>query len=166
MSVYVVDTNFFIQAHRAYYPLDIAHSFWGKVRELASNGTIMSIEKVKNEIFVNDDELKEWCKTNLPADFFKNSSLAIEEYAKVVTWANGRESHYTQSARTEFLNTDEADAFLVAYTLADVGNKKVVTQEVSSPQSKKKVKIPDACIALEVQYLNTMEMLRELGETF
>ena len=95
-----------------------------------------------------------------------SSPPAILEYKKVVAWANGRASQYTQSVLIEFLNADEADAFIVAYTLADVENKIIVTQEVSSPQSKKKVKIPDACIALEVKYMNTVEMLREMDETF
>jgi hypothetical protein len=31
MSIYLVDSNFFIQAHRATYPLDIATGFWNKV---------------------------------------------------------------------------------------------------------------------------------------
>lgn len=35
MSIYVVDSNVFIQAHRAHYPLDVAVSFWAKVKQLA-----------------------------------------------------------------------------------------------------------------------------------
>jgi hypothetical protein len=54
MSVYVVDTNFFIQAHRAYYPLDVASSFWEKVKQLADDGKIISIDKVKQEIYKNN----------------------------------------------------------------------------------------------------------------
>jgi hypothetical protein len=57
MSVFIVDSNFFIQAHRANYPLDIAITFWKKVKELADNGSIVSIDKVKHEIYQNDDEL-------------------------------------------------------------------------------------------------------------
>jgi len=32
MQIYLVDSNFFIQAHRAIYPLDIATGFWNKVK--------------------------------------------------------------------------------------------------------------------------------------
>lgn len=32
MVVYVVDSNFFIEAHRANYPLDVAFSFWYKIK--------------------------------------------------------------------------------------------------------------------------------------
>ena len=46
MDVYVVDSNFFIEAHRANYPLDIAFSFWNKVKDLANSKIIISIDKV------------------------------------------------------------------------------------------------------------------------
>ena len=46
--IYVVDSNFFIEAHRATYPLDVAHSFWNKVKQLADDGKIVSIDKVKS----------------------------------------------------------------------------------------------------------------------
>ncbi len=70
MAVYVVDSNFFIQAHRATYPLDIATSFWNKVKELANNETIISIDKVKSELYDKNDELEFWCTNNLPNNFF------------------------------------------------------------------------------------------------
>jgi hypothetical protein len=60
MSVYVVDSNFFIQAHRVSYPLDVAFSFWNKVKQLANDGKIISIDKVKQEIYQNEDALKQW----------------------------------------------------------------------------------------------------------
>ncbi len=59
MNVFLVDANFFIQAHRAIYPLDVATSFWKKVKYIADNGTIISLDKVKNEIYRNEDDLKE-----------------------------------------------------------------------------------------------------------
>lgn len=81
MSVYVVDSNLFIQAHRIICPLDIAISFWNKVALLAKNGQIVSIDKVKNELYQNDDELKNWCENNLPENFFKDSTELIPEYS-------------------------------------------------------------------------------------
>jgi hypothetical protein len=57
MGVYIVDSNFFIQAHRDTYPLDVAYSFWDKVKQLAATGKIISIDKVKDEIFDKNDAL-------------------------------------------------------------------------------------------------------------
>ena len=166
MSVYVVDTNFFIEAHRAYYPIDVVHSFWNKVSDLAGRGRIISIDKVKKEIYGSNDALEEWCKSNLPDDFFKKTTLVINEYKIVTGWATGKADHFKPAALSEFLDADEADAFIIAYALADPENKVVVTQEISEPDRKNKVKIPDACIGVNVKYMNTMEMLRELGESF
>ena len=166
MSVYVVDSNFFIQAHRANYPLDIAHSFWNKVRQLANDYKIISIDKVKNEIYQNEDVLKEWCVDNLPSEFFKDTSQSINSYSHIATWATSQGSHYLPNALAEFLSADEADAYLVAYALDDTSNRIIVTQEISEPNRRNKIKIPDVCNALNVQYVNVIDMFRQLNETF
>ena len=166
MSVYVVDSNFFIQAHRATYPLDIATSFWNRVKEMADNGTVISIDKVKNELFNKNDDLESWCRSNLPKNFFKDSTASLSEYSRISAWAIARSDHYLPNAINEFLDSEEADAFLVAYILADVQNRVLVTQEVSNPNQKNKIKIPEPCDHFGVTYVNTITMFRQLGVTF
>jgi hypothetical protein len=166
MSIYVVDSNFFIQAHRETYPLDVVPSFWRKVKQLAEEGRIISIDKVKNEIFRVDDELKTWCVANLPEDFFKATLSIMASYAQVSIWAASRSGHYLPRALNEFLDAEEADAFIVAYALADAAERVIVTQEISEPNRKNKVKIPEACNGFHISYVNTIEMFRQLGETF
>jgi len=119
MSVFIVDSNFFIQAHRVSYPLDVAHSFWDKVKQLANSGSIISIDKVKNEIFDSHDLLSEWCDANLPNDFFKDTASSIDSYRLVSSWIVSRSSQYLPNAINEFLSAEEADAFIVAYALDD-----------------------------------------------
>ncbi len=167
MSVYVVDSNFFIQAHRVSYPLDVAFSFWNKVKQLADDGKIISIDKVKNEIYDNhEDALKHWCVANLPQNFFKDTTLIMAAYGQVAAWAASRSDHYLPNALAEFLHADEADAYIVAYVVADTNKRIVVTQEISEPNRRNKVKIPDACNALNVRFVNVIDMFRQLGETF
>jgi hypothetical protein len=163
--VYVVDTNFFIQAHRVTYPLDVVPSFWNKVKELADKGKIISIDKVKKEIFKNDDDLKKWCENNLSSDFWKDSNKNPIQYARIAAWGASQTARYTQNAIQEFLDAEEADAFLMAFTLADLINRKVVTYE--KPGNKKdKIKIPDVCQVFGIKYIDPITMFRELGETF
>ena len=126
MSIYLVDSNFFIQAHRATYPLDIATGFWNKVKQLANSGVIVSIDKVKKELYDKNDELEEWCKLNLPDNFFKDSSEIISDYRRVTSWAVSMSSRYMPSAISEFLDAEEADAFLVAFALSDKQNRIIV----------------------------------------
>ncbi len=87
-------------------------------------------------------------------------------YGQVSAWAISNSTHYLPNALNEFLDADEADAFIVAYALADLSNKIVVTQEKSEPYRKSKIKIPEACNAINVQFVNTIDMFRQLGETF
>ena len=166
MKTYIIDTNCFIQAHPASYPLDVAHSFWIKFKLMADEGKIISIDKVKKELFKNDDSLKDWCSKNLPQDFFKEfSSSAMPEYAKLSYWANSHKQ-YKPSAKAVFLDSERADAFLAAYASLDSSKLVVVTQEVSAPDSKTNIKLPDACNEVHVHCVNLMQMFRELEETF
>ena len=98
--------------------------------------------------------------------FFKNTSTSVSSYSKVCNWAVSRNNHYNENALNEFLDADEADAFLVAYTLDDVQNRILVTHEVSDINIKRKIKIPEACNGLNVRFLNIMDMFRGLQETF
>lgn len=166
MSVYVVDTNFFIQAYRSYYPLDVAPSFWKKVKQLADDGKIISIDKVKSEIYKNEDDLKHWCEDNLPTNFFKDSTVVISEYGQVATWAASKSGHYSSVALSEFFSADEADAWLVSYCLASPTTRIVVTYEKSRPEMKRKIQIPEACNPFGISFVDTIEMLRQLGESF
>ncbi|MCB9325858.1 MAG: DUF4411 family protein [Lewinellaceae bacterium] len=162
MKIYVLDANFFIQAHRFYYPFDVFKSFWTKIKSLANENKIISIDKVKDEIYRNEDSLTEWCVANLPDGFFKSSDDCINSYSTVVNWANSMNSQYTPRALNEFLEADIADPWLVAY--GHKNNCTVITYEKMNWQKKSKVFIPEACEHLEVLCFDTIAMLRELGE--
>ncbi len=166
MGPYLVDSNFFIQAHRVFYPLDVVESFWHVIQDLAMSDVIISIDKVRDEIYSNKDSLSQWCENNLPTSFFRKTSIdsVLRKYADVANWAKSRRGHYLNGAINEFLEVDEADAWLVAYAMSK--NKIVVTYETSEPKRKNKIKIPDACKPLAVEYINTIEMFRQLEITF
>jgi hypothetical protein len=165
---YVVDANFFIQSHRSTYPLDVVVSFWAKLQVLAASGILVSIDKVKGEIYGQGDTLEQWCRHHLPSDFFKDTdtSAVLAGYRQAVDWVNTMRHHYHASAVQEFLDSNEADPFLAAYVHADKEHLTLVTQEVSNPNRKNKVQLPECCHHLGVRYIGMMEMFRELGETF
>lgn len=168
MPLFIVDTNFFIQSHRITYPLDVAEGFWKKAIKIANENKVISIDKVKNEIYNNDDELKKWIEDNLPKEFFKTTDTqeVLSNYAKVVNWANSKNNFYLPKAITEFLNYDNADAWLAAYALSLTENCCIITQEKSEPNRKSKIKLPEVCHAFNIKYKNIIEMFRELGERF
>lgn len=165
MSVYLVDSNFFIQAHRAYYPLDVVTSFWSKVAELSNRGNIKSIDKVKIEIYDNsthEDELKQWCVKNLPFGFFIETGYVVSNYAEIAKWANSMAYHFRKNAIDEFLATNKADPWLVATAMEE--GYTLVTYEKSEPNRRSRIKIPEVCNYFGVRYIDTVQMLREMKE--
>lgn len=164
MPGYLLDSNFFINAHRFYYPFDVVPSFWVRVQDLANRGVIGSIDKVAQEIMHGNDVLKHWIENSLPKGFFADSSIFINEYAQIAQWANSKSEHYNAGALNEFLQAEEADAWLVAGALH--GRIVVVTSEVSRPEMKVRIAIPEPCNHFGVSFCNTIEMFRNLGVTF
>ena len=153
---YLLDSNIFIRCKNE-MPMDIFQGFWQCLAELAQNGQIFSSIKVKEEIYKGNDELKEWCANQLPKGFFLPFE-AHAEYANLMTWANNSQV-FSVPAKQEFATV--ADAYLVA-TAAATGMK-VVTFETSDPFCKKRVKIPDACIAIGVNFCSLNDVLHALG---
>ncbi|WPY97660.1 DUF4411 family protein [Christiangramia sp. OXR-203] len=167
MKKYLLDSNFFIQAHRSIYPLDIVPSFWNKTQDLASRGIIVSLDKVKTEIYDNsshEDDLKDWCTANLDVNFFESSEQVLSNYIRIVQWVNSMSNHFNERAIQEFLETDLADPWLVAYAMEN--DLTIVTYEVSQPDRKNRVKIPEVCNQFGVEYVDTIKMMRELQESF
>lgn len=82
----------------------------------------------------------------------------------MTSWANSQSTHHNLAALNEFLDSAEADAWLVAYSIAN--ESKTVTHETSEPNRKSKVKIPDVCSPFGISCVNTIEMFRYLAEQF
>ena len=141
--------------------MDIFHGFWQKFAELAQNGSIFSSVKVREEIERGNDDLKQWCRDNLPSSFFlpfDESTSSI--FANLMQWASAS-TVYTEAAKQEFATV--ADAFVVATAAAR--QMKVVTFETPDPNCRRRVKIPDACEAFDVAYCSLNDVLHELGIT-
>lgn len=165
MAKYLLDSNIFIQAHRMYYPFDVVPSFWNKILELSKRGVICSIDKVRKELCdtSNPDELSAWCEDILGSAFFADSESCIDVYAELAVWTHSS-TRFLQSAKDEFLATDLADPWLIAY--AKKHDLAIVTHEISQPTRKNRIKIPEPCRHFGVRYLSPIEMLREIGESF
>ena len=153
-------------ASRVSYPIDIAVSFWDKIAGLAQNHAFYSIDKVEDEIKLNDDALTKWCEDNLPEDFFISTETedVYKKYAELVNWAQNK--GIKQTGVDKFIDASKADIYFVAFASLSPNNYTVVTEEVSAVASKKDIKLPDACNAFAVRSINFMQMLRELKVQF
>lgn len=163
MKKYLLDSNVFIQAHRMHYPFDVVPSFWKKLVELSNKGIVISIDKVKKEICDTNstDVLSLWCLNEIDNDFFVDSSSCISEYSEIANWTYSN-TLFRPTAKDEFLATDLADPWLIAY--ARKHNCIIVTHETSQPNRQNRIKIPEPCLHFGVKYLTPIQMLRELKE--
>jgi Domain of unknown function (DUF4411) len=160
---HVLDTNVFVQAHRAYYPFDVFPGFWECLEYHGLANRIISIDRVLKEIKDGNDELKTWAVRPALRTFFAPTDevALVAHYREIIRWVDAH-SQFTRAAKAEFGRA--ADGWVIAY--AKVYGLTVATLETSDPNSKKKVKIPDVCIEFGVAHENTFDMLRALGARF
>jgi hypothetical protein len=155
--MYLLDANVFIEAHRRYYGIDFVPGFWDWLDLSFNAGVIASIEKIKDELDngTRADELTTWVKTHkslfLPIDHTVQAS-----FQQLSVWVMDPGHNYTAAARSTFMNS--GDYQLVAY--AHAHGHAVATHEQPAPESKKEIKIPDACKALAVNCIDPFKMLR------
>lgn len=155
--MYLLDTNVLIEAKNRYYAFDIAPGFWAWLDRAHDQGLACSIEAVRNELLAGNDELADWTRQH--PDFFRPLDQATtQHFAPLTAWANSR--NFTPAAIAAFTG-NAADYLLVAF--AREHQHTLVTHERPDPNAKARVFIPDACIALGVEYADTFKMLRATG---
>ena len=151
---YFLDTNVFIQAKNLHYGFDFCPAFWEWLIAKNAEEKVFSIEKVRGEVRVADDELSSWVSERGDEFFLKPDDATIPALGHVSAWVTNH-SRYTHAAASTFLQ--EADYYLVAQAMA--GQHVVVTHEVPA-DTPHKIKIPNACIEMRITCMNPFEMLR------
>jgi len=150
---YLLDANVFIQAKNLHYGLDFCPAFWDWLVTGNNAGNVFSIERVADELFAGADELADWATDKGSGFFLRPDNRLLPALTTVSAWAAGQS--YEPAAVNTFLLV--ADYYLVAHALAH--GHTLVTHEIAST-STKKIKIPDACIALGIKCMTPYEMLR------
>jgi hypothetical protein len=150
---YVLDANVFISAKNLHYGLDFCPAFWDWLVDNNTAGKVFSIEKVGDEVLALADELSVWADARGTEFFLRPDAAVVPSLAAVSAWATGQ--RYEPAAVNTFLQV--ADYYLVAQ--AHAGAHTVVTHEIPSA-STRKIKIPDACIGLNIKCMTPYEMLR------
>jgi len=150
---YLLDANVFIQAKTLHYGFDFCPAFWAWLIHENTRGNVFSIEKVGDEVQAVDDDLSKWARVRGKDFFLRLNPTMTPALASVAQWANSQS--YEPSAVNTFLQV--ADYYLVAHAAA--GSHVVVTHEIPAA-SKRRIKIPGACIGLGIKYMTPYAMLR------
>lgn len=153
MTRYLLDANVFIQAKNLHYGFDFCPAFWEWLITENQKGAVISIEKVGDELHAGNDELSTWALDRGKSFFLAPDDVVLPALGKVSKWVTNQS--YEPSAIATFLQV--ADYWLVAYALAH--ECVIVTHEVPA-DSTRKVKIPNACLGLNLSWVTPYEMLR------
>lgn len=166
---YLIDANVFIQGKNFHYSFIFCKGFWDWVEEAHQQGIVYSIQKVKAELLEGrrDDDARVWAE-KMPSDFFLDDvkdPKVMAAYKEVMGWMN-LDQHYSSLAKSVFSDSKKADAFLLAY--AKAYGYTVVTQEISDPNKKKSIPIPDAATRIgNIKTIPIYELLsRHAKQTF
>ncbi len=154
--MYLIDSDVFIDAKNRHYGFDFVPAFWDWIIRQHQVGRAFTVQRVADEVLAGGDELAQWMSSQ-PASFRLDVGASDQVALRAVArWANDS-STFTQGAVAEFLQ--KGDYYLVAQ--AATLSYTVVTQEVSDPTSRRRVKIPDACRAVGVASVTPFKMLRD-----
>jgi Domain of unknown function (DUF4411) len=115
---------------------------------------------VAEELRDGGDELAAWVQQRDEAFFLEPDDQVVASLQVCSTWATTCGA-YDPAAIADFLQ--KADYYLVAHARARAHI--VVTHERSA-NSRKTIKIPDACRGVEVECITPFEMLRACGARF
>jgi len=164
-GVYLLDSNVFISSKNAYYSFDICPGFWKSLVYTSQVGHIFSIDKVYSELLAGhiQEDLVRWVENKVPKNFFlsTNTDEMIVAYKEVMSWLRKSSQYYSDAVEQFALG---ADAWLVACGM--VNTSVIVTNEDSRPNSKRSVKLPDACNQFDVRWENLFSMLQTLNIQF
>ena len=69
-SLYLLDTNIFIQANRVSYPIEVFPGFWEWLDQKNKQGLVKSIKPVYEELTDGNDTLADWVKNRNSQDWF------------------------------------------------------------------------------------------------
>ena len=163
MADYWLDSNIFIEGKKGPYGFDIAPRFWALIAELTVDGRISCPVWVYEELLEGRDDLVGWAQNRKASGLFVEPSLDVQQAFKEITAYVSTSYPDTQATR-RFLS--RADPWVIAHAVAEGGA--VVTMEIPLPPNVPKVTVPNVCNHLDfnVRYLNTYQLLRELGESW
>lgn len=151
---YCLDTNVFIEGWNKYYSIDLSPSYWDILDKLAQDGRVFAPIEVKREIKTIEDQLFDWVKKR--PHLFREITPEIQEQLRYIMAKYGR---LVDSTRQRSI----ADPWVIAFAAAEQAV--VVTKEELSA-SNKRIKIPDVCQEMGIEWINDFEFAKQVGIRF
>ena len=116
MSLFLLDSNIFIEAKNRYYGFDFCPIFWDFIDKEINKNTILTIKEVYNELSNGNDDLTHWIKERKDSAFF--ISFDDEETQK----------EFAQIAQYVVDNFSQEEANKVAHEIKTLGQDAITLQ--------------------------------------
>jgi len=156
---YCLDSNVLIQAWQKYYSPKYCPSYWEVLNDLGNEGKIFIPSMVYDEIMKTDDDLSDWLKA---------SNITVKPITSDITQI--LTSIYAADPSHKFLVDNKkgrslADPWVIAHAIGEHAT--VVTKEEKvTALNSRKIKIPNVCENMGVDWITDYKMVEKLGLKF
>lgn len=154
MAFYSFDTSSFMNGRRDLLPPSVFPSVWRNIEAAISDGSIRSIDVVRDELTKRDDDVSTWAKgipdlfLVLDADVQRATREVLGDHPRLMGKGGGRNA---------------ADPFVIALAIARGGT--VITEEKPTGNLERP-RIPDVCTALGVPWANLIGYVTQSGHLY
>lgn len=156
--LYLLDANVLITAHNSYYDIDRVPEFWEWLAHVCGEEHAKVPLELYEEITGGNDALADWAKEDE-----NRSALLLEEAVNSELASRVVEQGYAPDLTDDEIEKIGRDPFLIAYALVASDQRCVVTTEVSKPSRIRANRhIPDVCMTMGVQCIDSFQLLRIL----
>jgi hypothetical protein len=154
---YIFDSGPLIDLFRHYYP-ERFPSLWQRFYSLVSDGKIISVREVYNEIQVKEDALAYWAKEQKDTLFLPSTVNELQFVSKIF-----QIRHFQTMIRKQeqLQGKPVGDPFVIAR--AKIFDCPVVTTEVFKDNA---AKIPNVCKHFSIPYINLEGFMQQEGWVF
>jgi hypothetical protein len=142
-----------------YYSPDFCKTYWDIINELGRKRLLFLPAMVQQEIASKDDKLAEWLKgTHIP---IREITEEVTERLKELYAKDPKHRRLVDSTRGRSV----ADPWVIAHAMQERAI--VVTKEerITNPASQK-IKIPNVCDAMGVEWIDDFDLIRRFGINF
>jgi predicted nucleic acid-binding protein len=159
VELYCLDTNVLIQAWQSYYSPKFCLGYWDLLDEFGSQGKIFISEMVKEEISRTEDDLSLWLKKSRIS--VRNIDEPVTKCLQSIYSNNPLHIKLVDNIKGRSL----ADPWVIAHAINE--NATVVTKEEKiTVLSSKKIKIPNVCDNMGINWINDFQLIEKLGIQF
>ncbi len=146
--LFCLDTSALVEAWHTWYPVDVFPKLWEDLSSAAGQGELIAPEIVLEELRRKEDKVLRWSKAHvvfvaLDEQVQVKQAEIVNRFPKLIELRKGRSL---------------ADPWVVA--VAAVKGCPVVSMEKPGGKTPK---IPDVCLALGIEHLAFIDMVRRFG---